>query len=146
MPLIVGNLLTDPTAQSFISVEDADAYLAPERIEAWDTATVAAREAALARASRWLAATFRFGPLDAAGLVRVGHTVARLAAETLDRDLFAGVSTTTQKKRVKAGSVEVEYHTATMTAQAAGIYWPWLLPMLRGLIVTGDNYGWAIVV
>ena len=146
MALIVGNLLTDPAAQSFISLEDAEYYLGIENIEVWQLADAGAKEAALVRASRWLVATFRFGPLDDAGLTRLGHVAARLAAETIATQVFAGVITSNQKKRVKAGSVEVEYHDATMTAQAAGTYWPWLLTMLRGLIVSPDNHGWAIVV
>ena len=146
MALIVGNLLTDPAAQSFISLDDAEAYLGIENIEAWQTADAASKEAALVRASRWLVATFQFRPLDDEGLARVGQVAARLAAETIAMPIFTGTSTSNQKKRVKAGSVEVEYHDSTMTAQAAGTYWPWLLTMLRGLIVSPDNHGWAIVV
>ena len=50
-----------------------------------------------------------------------------------------------QKKRVKAGSVEVEYVDGSMTAHAAGMYWSWLDGMLYGLIRTSLSYG-AIVV
>ena len=39
MALIVGNLLTDPAAQSFISLADANDYLTPEGIPDWDNAT-----------------------------------------------------------------------------------------------------------
>lgn len=138
MALIVGNLLTDPEAQSFISVDDADAYLAPEQNETWDLATVATREAALTRASRWLVATYRFHPLDDTGLVQIGHVVTRLAAETLDRALFTGTETGKAVQSMSAGSVSVTYATAKR-ADAAGIAWPWLNPMLAGLIMSGST-------
>ena len=80
MAITTGDLLTDTQVQSFISVIDADAYLAPEQRLVWDIATNTAREAALVQASRWLVATYRLRPLDAHGLVRIGHIAARLAA------------------------------------------------------------------
>ena len=153
MALIVGNLLTDTAANSFISLSDADAYLADEGAGAdlstplgrWFVLDVGEKESSLVRASRWLAASYRFIPLDAASLVRVGHVAARLAVESTGTSLFTGVNVTGQKKRVKAGSVEVEYQDGSMTAHAAGLYWPWLDDMLYGLIRTSLSYG-AIVV
>ena len=153
MALIVGNLLTDPAANSFISLLDAEAYLADEGAGAdlttplgrWFVLGASEKESSLVRASRWLAATYRFIPLDAAGLTRVGHVAARLAAESTGTSMFTGVNVTGQKKRVKAGSVEVEYRDGVMTAHAAGMYWPWLDGMLYGLIRTSLSYG-AIVV
>ena len=56
MAVAVGDLLSDTSAQAFISAEDADAYLGPEANAAWDGATVEQREAALVVASRWLLA------------------------------------------------------------------------------------------
>ena len=153
MALIVGNLLTDTAANSFISLSDADAYLADEGAGAdlstplgrWFVLDVGEKESSLVRASRWLAASYRFIPLDAASLVRVGHVAARLAVESTGTSLFTGVNVTGQKKRVKAGSVEVEYADGSMNAHAAGLYWPWLDGMLYGLVRTSLSYG-AIVV
>ena len=64
MALIVGNLLTDPAANSFISLLDAEAYLADEGAGAdlttplgrWFVLDPAEKESSLVRASRWLAA------------------------------------------------------------------------------------------
>ena len=131
--IVVGNLLTDPAAQSFISLADADAYLAPENVAAWDAASTESREAALVRASRWLVATFPILPLDPEGMLRIGHIVARLAAETIDKPLFAGIETGKQIKRAKAGSAEIEYADG-LRADAAGMAWPWLRAALMGLV------------
>lgn len=145
--LIVGNLLTDPAAQSFISLVDADAYLAPEQNTAWDVARNDQREAALVRASRWLVGTYRFLPLDDAGLVQIGRVAARLAAETMTlqgdtkadvRPLFAGTDTGKVVKSATAGSVSVTYQDG-IRADAAGMAWPWLKPMLAGLIRSGNT-------
>lgn len=142
MALIVGNLLTDPAAQSFISLIDADDYLAPEQNTAWDLARNDQREAALVRASRWLVGSYRFLPLDDAGLIQISLVVARLAAETLAlqgdiqtdvRPLFAGTDTGAVVQSERVGPVAVTYATG-LKADAAGIAWPWLKPMLAGLL------------
>ena len=147
MTIITGDLLTNPAAQSFISLEDADAYLAPEQRHAWDAAPNDQREAALVQASRWLVAVYRLRPLDAVGLVRVGHVVARLAAETLAEgslNLFTGANTSKVIKSVKAGSVDVVYQD-TLKADAAGRAWSWLDPMLSGLLLPRLGIGALVV-
>lgn len=145
MAITVGNLLTDPAAQSFISLVDADDYLAPEQNTAWDIARNDQREAALVRASRWLVGAYRFLPLDDTGLVQIGRVAARLAAETMTlhgdsdttvRPLFAGTDTGKVVKSATAGSVAVTYQDG-IRADAAGMAWPWLKPMLAGLIRSG---------
>lgn len=136
MALIVGNLLTDPAAQSFISLVDADAYIGVEQHEAWDLARNDQREAALVRASRWLVGAYRFLPLDDAGLVQIGRVAARLAAETMGKPLFAGTDTGAVVQSERVGPVAVTYATG-IKADAAGIAWPWLKPMLAGLIANG---------
>lgn len=134
--LIAGNLLTDPAAQSFISLTDADAYLAPEQHEAWDVARDDQREAALVRASRWLAGAYRFRPLTPAGEAQLGRVAARLAAETIGKPLFVGVDTAAVVQSESVGSVSVTYATG-IKADAAGMAWPWLKPMLAGLTDNG---------
>lgn len=145
MAITVGNLLTDPAAQSFISLVDADDYLAPEQNTAWDIARNDQREAALVRASRWLVGAYRFLPLDDTGLVQIGRVAARLAAETMTlhgdsdttvRPLFAGTDTGKVVKSATAGSVAVTYQDG-IRADAAGMAWPWLKPMLSRLIQSG---------
>ena len=133
MALIVGNLLTDPAAQSFISLIDADDYLAPEQNTAWDIARNDQREAALVRASRWLVGAYRFLPLDVAGLAQIGRVTARLAGESMNRPLFAGTDTGAVVQSERVGPVSVTYATG-IKADAAGMAWPWLKPMLAGLL------------
>ena len=134
MALIVGNLLTDPAAQSFISREDADAYLGVEMNEAWNLAGHDVQEAVLVRASRWLVGAYRFLPLDAGGLAQMGRVTARLAGESMDRPLFAGTDTDAVVQSERVGPVSVTYATG-IKADAAGMAWPWLKPMLSGLVV-----------
>lgn len=138
MALIVGNLLTDPAAQSFISLADADDYIGVEQNNAWNLARSDQQEAALVRASRWLVGAYRFLPLDAVGLVQVGRVAARLAAESMDKPLFAGTETGKVVKTATAGSVSVTYQDG-IRADAAGMAWPWLKPMLAGLIRSGNT-------
>lgn len=139
MPISVGDVTTDPTAQSFISVADADAYLAPERIEVWDTASVDAREAALVTSSRWLAATYSFKALSDAALVAVGLVAARLGVESLSVPLFAGTDTAQQIHSETVGSISVTYRDGALKADAAGMAWPWLKTMLRDQVEGGST-------
>ncbi|SEU03186.1 DnaT-like ssDNA-binding protein [Paracoccus homiensis] len=136
MPLIVGNLLTDPAANSFISLADADAYLGAEANAPWSAAAPQAKEAALINASRWLSASLVWcdTALSDADLARVGHVSARLAVEALTVDLWASEAVK-DAKRYKAGSVEVEYQdTSRRGGAAGGKRFPWMFPMLRGLL------------
>lgn len=140
MAITVGNLLTDPAAQSFISLDAADDYLAPEKREVWDMAADMDQEAALVQASRWLAASMQWQPsmlAARADLTRVGQVAARLAVEALTVDLYAATETTSQIQSERVGSVGVTYF-APGRAQAAGRVWPWLLPMLSGLVNNGS--------
>lgn len=143
MALIVGNLLTNPAATSFISLADAATYLAG--VADWDAADPAAKETALTNASRWMAAMFPWcrTNLTDAELTRVGYVAARLAVQALTVDLWAAPEVGKDAKRYKAGSVEVEYHspTAARGAQAGGKRFPWAYPMLRGLLCgTGGQH------
>lgn len=138
MALKVGNLLTDPAAQSFISLADADAYLGIEQNDAWNLARSDQQEAALVRASRWLVGAYSFLPLDDAGLMQIGRVTARLAAETMDKPLFTGTDTGAVVQSERVGPVSVTYATG-IKADAAGMAWPWLKPMLAGLIRSGNT-------
>ena len=139
MPLIVGNLLADPAAQSFISLEDAVAYLAPENRTEWELAPNINREASLVMASRWLAATMqwradlRTAAAPLADLAQMGRVAARLAVEALSVNLWEATQTGKTARRMKADTVEIEYADDSGKAQAAGRLWPWLMPMLDGL-------------
>ena len=138
MTISVGNLLREPEAQSFVSVEAADAYLLPEANAAWMAADVTAKEAALVRASRWIASAFtwRVTWLDSADLATVGKAVARLAVEALSTDLYAANEPAQALKREKYEGIEFEYRDAKpLSFGAAGKTWPWLLPMLGGFVM-----------
>lgn len=140
MTIVVGNLLRDAEAQSFVSVADADAFLAPEMRTAWQEATTEAKEAALVRASRWLAGAFTWRNtwLESADLRRVGDATARLAVEALTVDLYAADEPGAAIKREKFEGIEFEYRDARPSGVgAAGRSWPWLPGMLSGLVQGG---------
>lgn len=132
MAIVVGDLLSDTDVQSFISVADADAYLAPEARAAWEGATAAQKEAALVVASRWLAFTFVWDvtELDADELVQVGRVAARVAVEALSRDLMAPYDPATAVKSERVGPISIVYRDI----RSASLVWPWLVPMLTGLV------------
>lgn len=134
MAIIVGDLLSDTEAQSFISVEDADAYLAPEARPAWEAAPVEQKEAALVVASRWLATAVPWSvdKLDSDEQARVARVTARVAVEALSRDLMAVTDAQSQIKRERVGPIEVEYRDTRR-----GLVWPWLHPMLGDLSGAG---------
>lgn len=142
MPVVVGDLTVDPTAQSFISLADAEAYLAAEDLGTdatspmalWFAAGATAQEASLVRASRWLAEAYIWRSLDGVALARVGRVAARLAAETFGRPMFGGTDANgiVQRERLE-GVVDITYRDG-MTADAAGLILPWLRVSLRGLI------------
>lgn len=153
MPVIAGNLLTDPLAQSFISLADAVTYLEPEAavagtgsaLEQFMVATSAEQEGALVRASRWLAGAFQWHSLDDVAVIRVGRVAARLAAESYGRETFAGVDPAAAVKREKVDTIEVEYFGGG-SADAGGLAFAWLRPMLRGLIVDTSRSGIGVMV
>lgn len=134
MPLIVGNLQADPEANSFISVEDADAYLLPEGNAVWEGLTPEQKSAALVRSSRWLAGAFRFYPLSNSDLLRVGQTAARIASVTFTLGLFDPVDTSQIVVREKVGPIDVTYAEG-MKADIGSLQLPWLRTMLWGLIL-----------
>lgn len=137
MSLVVGDLLSDPEAQSFISLEDADAYLAPEMLSAWEEADMNRRGAALIAASRWLAYSLPWAvtELDQENLARVGRAAARLAVEAMSRDLLAPNDPAAAVKSERVGSIAVEYRDS----RSLSLEWPWLRPMLSGLLGGGST-------
>lgn len=137
MALVVGDLLSDPEAQSFVSLDDADAYLAPEMLPAWEQANTNKREAALITASRWLAYSqpWAVAALSQDDLTRVGHAAARLAVEAISRDLLAPNDPAAAVKSERVGSIAVEYRDSSSLA----LQWPWLRPMLLGLLGGGST-------
>lgn len=137
MAVNVGNLLTDPLAQSFISLADAISYIGAEGESPWLNLDEPLQEASLIRVSRWMAGSLDWckRDLDAADLVRVGLVAARLAVSAMAMDLYASADVRGPLKRAKAGSTEVEWAGTGMEAyQAGGQYWPWLTTMLKGLL------------
>ena len=146
MPLIVGNLLTDTAANSFISLADAEAYFAEEAALVSDTSELGRwllldddqKEASLIVASRWMAASLPWGRagIAEAQLPQVGYVAARLAVHAAQGGLWASEAIGKTARRMKAGSVEIEYADASTVrgAKTAGKLFPWVYPMLRGLL------------
>lgn len=153
MTLTVGNLLTDPAAQSFISLADAMEYLEVEAAGAdigtpiadWLTQDSATQEASLVRASRWLAGNYAWHPLDDVALARVGRVAARLAVETVGRNIFGGTDAASvvasESKSVGSVSKSVTYR-GSVRSDAAGLSLPWLKLALHGLV--RGNTGWLM--
>lgn len=146
MPLIVGNLLTDTAANSFISLADAEAYLAEEAALATDTSDLGRwlllddgqKDASLIVASRWMAASLPWGRcgIAEAQLPQAGHVAARLAVLAAQGGLWASEAIGKTAKRYKADGVEIEYADASKVrgARAGGKLFPWMYPMLRGML------------
>lgn len=149
MPLIVGNLLTDPSAQSFISLADAEEHISVEAaasrpVAAWMALTTVQKEGSLVVSSRWLATVFKWCVTDLteAELLTVGRVAVRVSTATYGTMLYGSSSSAQIKKRVRAGTTEVEYAdvaSAYSQAQSGGNSWPWIDAMLRGLICDPRN-------
>lgn len=151
MPLTVGNLLDNPAANSFISLSDATEYLTDEgagyregtALGDWFATGSDVQESALVRASRWMATNLPWcsAELEDDDLVRVGRVAARLSVDALTTDLWSAETLGKDAKRYKAGSVEVEYHSpaAAHGARAGGKRFPWVYPMLKGLLRGGNG-------
>lgn len=141
--MLVGNLLIDPSAQSFISREAAVEFL---RAESYDDASTPSgawleldnplKDGTLIRASRWMrdALPWIRRNLSENEVALVGQAAVRLAVASANLDLYKGTDTSKQIKSAKAGSTSVEYMDGSLTAHAAGQRWPWLPTMLFGLI------------
>ncbi|WP_103171597.1 hypothetical protein [Paracoccus sp. SY] len=146
MAVKVGNVAADPLSNSFISLADAIAYLEPEAavagtgspLEQFMAADTAKQEGALVRASRWLAGAFEWHPMTEASLIRLGHVAARLAAEGFGRETFAGVDAAGVIQSETVGPISVTYRDG-VRADAGGLAFDWLRPMLRGLIASGNT-------
>lgn len=143
MALVVGNLMNDPAATSFISVADADVYLAVEGNDQWAAAAVPDKEAALVNASRWLAVSLPWcdPDLSADDLVRVGHVAARLAVQALTVDLWASGDArgNLTEETIEAGTARSteKYDGRSRGVSAGGQSFSWVRPMLRGLLCGG---------
>lgn len=157
MALIVGNLISDPSAQSFISLDDAISYLEPEAaggsepLTAWMLSTPEVKEATLVTASRWLADAVSWClPVSDVDVPQIGRAAAKLAAQAvMSSNLYAGEDARGPLKRAKAGSVEVEWTgTNKIGFGVAGKQWPWLSGMLRGLVCenNGRRVGFGFMV
>lgn len=148
MALVVGNLLTDPNAESFITLAGAEAYLNIERNDLWTAMTVNQKEAQLTRASRWLAMNYMWQYPEPFDIVRVGKVTARFAAESFGVELFAGENVTEAPIRTETyGKVSFTYaDPLDIEADAGGMRWAWIKRALRGLIVDDSLPGIGVMV
>jgi len=129
------------SAESYLSVSDADTYWSNRADTTWSAATEAAKEAALRKATEYLDATFRWvgvisSATQALGWPRSGaydhedrqldnrvprlleNATAELAREALSAELLVTVSRNDRASRVKAGSVEVEFEAGVSVQKA----------------------------
>lgn len=150
-------------AESFASVAEADAYCTLRGLADWAALTTGAKEAALVNATEYLSDAFDWvgerltdeqalawprtasysGQRAPAGVPnKVKAAAIRVAnlAGTAGATLFASVAAGDALRRVKAGSVEVEFADAAAQIAASGRdAMPWLVDMLAGLITAAPD-------
>lgn len=163
MTIIVEDGTGLENADSFASVAEADAYCVLRGLADWALLTTAAKEAALVNATEYLSDAFdwvgeRTTDTQALAWPRVAaYSGQRVPAEvpnkvkaatirvanlvgTAGTSLFASVAAGDTLRRVKAGSVEVEFADASAQIAAAGRdALPWLVDMLAGLITSAPD-------
>ncbi len=129
-----------PNADSYVSVEDADAYHASRGNDLWAPILTERKEQLLRKASDYITATYHGGWIGAAaytvnllawprnptearhyGLLALGvptevrYATAELALIANTISLIPNPSNTRGKKRVKVGPIEVEYDSNSGT-------------------------------
>lgn len=150
-------------ANSFASVAEADAYCSLRQLTDWAALSTPAKESALVNATEYLSDAFDWVgerstdeqalawprnpaytnqrvPADVPNKVKAATIrIANLVA-TAGTTLFASVAAGDNLRRVKAGSVEVEFtDTASAIAAAGRDAMPWLVDMLAGLITSAPD-------
>lgn len=134
MPLIVEDGTGVANAESYVSVEEADAYHASRGNDLWVAILLAKKEQLLRKASDYINITYRgawigsaayngnllawprnaitpreYGLRDLNVPLEVRYSTAELALIANTIGLFPNPATTRGKKRVKVGPIEVEY-------------------------------------
>jgi len=148
------------TAESYLSVADADTYWSNRGNATWAAATDANKEEALRRSTQYLDGTFRWiGSIltltQALGWPRAGawdheertladqvpvlleQAAAELALEGLSAELLVTVARTDRASRVKAGSVEVEFEMGVSSQKAFALAYRYLAPLIESRIGGG---------
>jgi hypothetical protein len=144
-----------PTAESYLSVADADTYWSNRGNAVWAAADTADKEVALRKATQYLDTTFiwigvladtaqalnwpRSGADDAEGRnlvnevpVLVKNATAELALAALSAELLVTTSRDDRAKRVKAGSVEVEFEAGVSSQKSYTLAERMLAPLVVG--------------
>lgn len=158
MALIVEDGSGKPDAESYVSVEDADAYFADRGSPStWADLTIPLKESALRYATQWLDALNwvgtirRFSPAQALAWPRVGVTDSfgriiaideipeRVKGAECERALAhvseainSGFSSRVTTKE-KVGPIEVEYSDGVLGAEGPSNY-PYILRLLKPLL------------
>jgi hypothetical protein len=142
---------------TYLSVENSDAYFAARNISAWADATSSARAAALLKATAYLDVAFRFhgaiadlaqdlawprhGVIDRDGRAvsgipkQVEAATAELALIALLGDLAPQLDVNGRIISERIGSLELRYQSTT----ADRMRYPFVTMLLRDLIVGGGN-------
>lgn len=161
MALVVEDGTGLTNANSFVSVADADTYLADRGRTAWAALTTQQKEAALINATDFLNAAFgwvgyrntatqalawprtSYSPRIPAGVpVQVKQAVTRVAdlAATEGASLFSAVSGSELVRRAQAGPVSVEFSDQALAVAATGrALMPWLNDLLAGLYTSSPD-------
>jgi len=149
------------SAESYLSVSDADTYWSNRADTTWSAATDPAKEAALRKATEYLDATFRWIGVIATTTQALGwprlaaydhedrqldnqvpklveNAVAELALEALSAELLVTVSRNDRASRVKAGSVEVEFEPGVSVQRAFDRAERMLTPIVTARIGAGS--------
>lgn len=156
MALIVEDGTGLATAESYLSLPDADAYHLAFGNSTWDAATDAAKEAALRRATQYLDSRYTFAgqrltttqtlEWPRAGIdlpsvrwtwpvKRVQDACAELALRALSGSLTAD-QPSAQTKSEEVGPVKVEYFQSAQDGQTRYLL---IDDMLRGLLTAGSG-------
>jgi len=150
------------TAESYLSVEDADTYWSNRNDSVWSAAATPAKEAALRKATQFLDATFiwigalhdtaqalnwprsgAYDPedrqLDNSVPVMVENATAELALEAISSALVSTQSRDDQVKKAQAGSVSVEYEDGASFQKSYALAERIVAPLVIGRYGGGAN-------
>lgn len=157
MALVVENGTGLPTANTYISIADADTYHGDRGNTAWADAIISAKEAALIKATQWLDGMYRkrwlgkrltavqmlgwprAGAVDHEGYelpshevpIRVGYAVAEVALlVVVGQDINPVLERGGRIKREKIGPIETEFADGAPAREEFTI----VSDLLRGLV------------
>lgn len=107
----------DGAGNAYVSLPEAEVYFVDRNDRQWMTATPIEKEAGIIRATQYIDASYCFLPGIEGVPQAVKDACCELAILGLKAPLIGGSATPQRdKRRVKAGSVEVEYAASPLSA------------------------------